>query len=184
MSYYTFKNFKLLSDDEKRLVWEWRNHDEIRKWMYNQDVISFDKHISFVESLKTDNTKQYWIVRRKDEYAGVTSIVNYDKYAGEMGYYISPYLHRKNIGIEYYYYFLEFLFETLKLQEVYGYTVVCNSKANSINRFFKSESEIIQKDIHGEKVNFFFIQIGKSKWVDEIKNDSKIQQILNIIKRM
>ena len=184
MDLYSFKNFKSITNEEVHLVFEWRNHIEIRKWMYNEDLIPFDKHIMFIENLKSDDTKQYWLVQRKGIYTGITSIVDYANNKGEMGYYISPYLHKMNIGIEFYYFCLEFLFEKQKIQEIDGYALASNSKANSISRFFETEGELIQKIINGKENAYYFNCIVSSKWFNEIKNDSKIQRILNITKRM
>ena len=45
-------NFIDLELEEKEMILKWRNHPEIRKWMYNQDEIKLEEHLSFIESLK------------------------------------------------------------------------------------------------------------------------------------
>jgi len=40
-------NFIDLELKEKEMILEWRNHPDIRKWMYNQDEIKFEEHLSF-----------------------------------------------------------------------------------------------------------------------------------------
>ena len=45
---YYYKNFATLSDDEVRLVWEWRNDARIREWMTNQEEIPFENHLTFL----------------------------------------------------------------------------------------------------------------------------------------
>lgn len=39
---YTYKNFVGLTLEEVKLVWEWRNHEDIRKWMITKDIIPFE----------------------------------------------------------------------------------------------------------------------------------------------
>lgn len=59
---WTFKNFVMLSDEEVKNVWQWRNDESIRKWMYNSDIIPWDNHLKFIESLKNREDKYYWLV--------------------------------------------------------------------------------------------------------------------------
>ncbi len=99
-NFYSFKNFTSLNEMEIRQVWEWRNHAEIRKWMYNQDIIPIENHMQFIENLKNDSSKQYWLVERKNIPIGTMSIVDIKEKTGEWGYYIAPEFHEKNLSIE------------------------------------------------------------------------------------
>ena len=36
------------------IILEWRNHIDVRKWAYSQDIIPIEKHISFIEGLKNN----------------------------------------------------------------------------------------------------------------------------------
>ncbi|GAB6045677.1 UDP-4-amino-4,6-dideoxy-N-acetyl-beta-L-altrosami ne N-acetyltransferase [Caminibacter profundus] len=54
------KNFVNLTLNEKKEVLEWRNHPEIRKWMYNKEEIPLKNHLEFIESLKKDKSKLYF----------------------------------------------------------------------------------------------------------------------------
>ena len=53
-------NFIDLKLEEKEMILKWRNHPEIRKWMYNQDEIKLEEHLSFIESLNTKEDKFYF----------------------------------------------------------------------------------------------------------------------------
>lgn len=88
-----FKNYTQLTEEEKKLVWEWRNHESIRAWMYNKDVIEYDNHLKFISNLKKRNDAYYWLVFNEKELPiGVFDVtrVNYDKNFVEVGYYLSP----------------------------------------------------------------------------------------------
>lgn len=39
---YSYKNFVTLNKRQIDSVWEWRNHPDIRKYMYNSDIISYE----------------------------------------------------------------------------------------------------------------------------------------------
>jgi len=180
MGFYSFKNFRQITNDEIRLILEWRNHDNIRKWMYHQDIIPLEKHIQFIENLKADDTKQYWLVKRKGMDIGVISIVNIENETGEFGYYLAPFLHQSDLSVEFYYNSLLFLFEKIKIEELYGYAIVTNKSANSLATLFKFEKKEIKKDIDGELIDFFHLKINRVKWINNLKNDCKIQRILKL----
>lgn len=90
---YKFKNFICLSDDEKKLVLEWRNSPDIRRWMYNRSIITIDDHLAFIEGLKTKSDRYYWLVfNEKDKPIGVFNIINVDvdNNKAETGSYAKP----------------------------------------------------------------------------------------------
>ena len=58
-------NFIDLELKEKEMILEWRNHPDIRKWMYNQDEIKFEEHLNFIDSLKLRKDKLYFLVKKK-----------------------------------------------------------------------------------------------------------------------
>ena len=76
-------NFIDMSLEEKKMVLEWRNHEEIRKWMYNQDEISLDEHLKFIQNLEFNPFKQYLIVKKGNEFIGVIDFIfDYQKKRG------------------------------------------------------------------------------------------------------
>ena len=55
LKFYRFKTRK-----KKEMILKWRNHPDIRKWMYNQDEIKFEEHLNFIDSLKLRKDKLYF----------------------------------------------------------------------------------------------------------------------------
>ena len=53
-------NFIDLKLEEKEMILKWRNHPEIRKWMYNQDNITLENHLKFIEELKIKDDQLYF----------------------------------------------------------------------------------------------------------------------------
>ena len=84
-------NFIDLKLEEKEMILKWRNHSEIRKWMYNQDEIKLEEHLNFIDSLKLRKDKLYFLVKKEDDFIGVidfTQLVN--KESVHMGIYSNP----------------------------------------------------------------------------------------------
>jgi UDP-4-amino-4,6-dideoxy-N-acetyl-beta-L-altrosamine N-acetyltransferase len=73
---YILTNFTLLSLDVHKMILKWRNNDNVRKWVYNDDIITELQHFSFIESLKQDKTKLYYLVTGPQNYIGVISFTN------------------------------------------------------------------------------------------------------------
>lgn len=87
------KNFVNLSDDEIELVRNCRNHDEVRKWMYSDNIIPLCDHINFINNLKENNKNYYWLVQVKMKYIGVISLNRIDFQNGNayLGIYANPF---------------------------------------------------------------------------------------------
>ncbi len=69
-------NFTELTLNEKEMILGWRNHPEIKKWMYTTKNIQLSDHLSFIEKLKTCNDKIYFLVKHGKEYLGVIDFYN------------------------------------------------------------------------------------------------------------
>lgn len=65
------ENFTELSSDEKLLVLSWRNDENVRKWMYNSEIISEKDHVEFIENLKVQKDNIYFLVQNNLEKLGV-----------------------------------------------------------------------------------------------------------------
>ena len=85
-------NFINMNEKEARMVLRWRNSPQIRKWMYDSHKISWDEHSKFIESLKHQNQKFYYLVKRKNEYLGVINLVKVDwkNKNAYLGIYVAP----------------------------------------------------------------------------------------------
>ena len=70
-------NFTELSYELTLMVLSWRNHEKVRKCMLNQDEISLNNHLAFIEYLKTTKEKLYFLVQQNDNFIGVIDFYNF-----------------------------------------------------------------------------------------------------------
>lgn len=86
----SFINFVHLSNDELKMVYEWRNLDYIRNNMTNSSCFSFKEHLEFCKSLKHRNDKLYFLVKYDEIPCGVYDLIDidYSNCTAECGYYI------------------------------------------------------------------------------------------------
>jgi len=129
-------NFTDLSDANKLMVLDWRNNENVRKWMYNSNPISEEEHFAFLNTLKTDKTKLYYLVVHKENYIGViyfTDIDNTNKTA-EFGIYSNPSL--KGNGKILMNSICEYGFNILNLHKLVAEVFANNQKAINLYHHF------------------------------------------------
>ncbi len=80
------KNFIDLSNDEKLMVLNWRNSGRIRENMHTNKIISKEEHFDFIESLKDDESKKYFLIND----IGVIYFNNIKNCRAEIGLYANP----------------------------------------------------------------------------------------------
>lgn len=73
---YELINFTNLEDNDLEMVRRWRNSENVRKWMYNDHIISEEEHLRFINSLKESKDKIYWLVKKEDLPIGVLNFIN------------------------------------------------------------------------------------------------------------
>ncbi len=86
------KDFTKLSPEEHKKVLEWRNSDFVARWMKSKRI-DFQEHMRFVESLKKDKKRRYFLVEDK----GVIYFTQKEGYV-EIGLYRNP--QKKGVGKE------------------------------------------------------------------------------------
>jgi UDP-4-amino-4,6-dideoxy-N-acetyl-beta-L-altrosamine N-acetyltransferase len=129
------------------MVLGWRNHPEISKWMIDQNEITVDQHLKFIESLKSRDDSLYWLVYNQDSPMGVVSSINvdYKRKKGFFGYYISPELLNNGNGLEFNYYCRNFYFNILNFEVLYGNIVLGNTKPYLLSLFLGVKPKGIEK---------------------------------------
>jgi len=68
---YKIINFIYTNEDEKKLILKWRNHDDVRKWMFNKAIISTNEHYNYMQSLQNRPDKLCFLVSTENEYLGI-----------------------------------------------------------------------------------------------------------------
>ena len=119
---YVYQNFATLSETQVKQVWGWRNSPVIRKYMYNVEEIPLESHLHFVKGLEERLDVVYWLVYYKGDPIGVINLtsIDYAKSRCELGYYMIPEKMNSGLGVDFVYHTILFIFETLKVAELFG----------------------------------------------------------------
>jgi len=143
-------NFIDLGQKEKEMILEWRNHPKVRKWMYNQERIKLEEHLSFIDGLKSRNDKLYFLVKKQDEYIGVIDFAQLvKKVSVHIGIYSNPNL--KGNGNILLHTLIDYSFKNLKVKRVFLEVFAENDKAYNLYKKFNFK-EISEKIINNKKV--------------------------------
>lgn len=126
--------FEILDSEILNEILVWRNHLNVRLNMYNSSIISKDEHKLFIEGLKTNFNKQYWLVKRKNQDCGIVNIESYfnNFEESEWGYYLSPRFIGSGVGIEVAYECVQLFFEKLGVKKLIGQIKESNSENRRI----------------------------------------------------
>ena len=161
-----FRNFCNLNKEETHMVWEWRNHPAIRKWMYHSDFIPLESHLLFFKNLPKKTNNFYWVILEEGEYLGVINFSNFEGHQSEWGFYLNPDLFGKGKSTNLIFNALNFFFKKLDLTQVYGFVRCDNYIALKFHDFIgiqKTGTQYIQ--VNNEDVLFEKREMTRERWL-------------------
>lgn len=153
----SFENFVNINEREKELILKWRNSDRIRNKMTNQEMITLENHLKWINALKEKNNQLYFLFKINKIPCGVFDFTKINKVSCECGSYIG---NEDYIGYGILLNFLGFnyAFEKLKLEKV-DITVLKNN-----NRVYKMHKTIFHAQDVAESENEYFLQLTSDQW--------------------
>jgi len=76
-------NFTKLSVLEKKIILKWRNNNNIKRYMYNTNIIQLKNHLKFITRLKKSKDNLYYLLKYNNQYLGVIYFTQINKYKKE-----------------------------------------------------------------------------------------------------
>lgn len=119
-------HIRIMLETDLKQVLEWRNHPEIRRYMYTQHKITLDEHTSWYKRA-SNNLDHYLLIFELDNIP--TGFININKLTSgdiaDWGFYVAPNSAKgvgKKLGIT----VLNYAFEVLKLHKICGQALAYN----------------------------------------------------------
>lgn len=138
-------DIKIMEESDIEQVREWRNSDQVAEFMLSKTIISKEQQLKWFQSIQNNPEYVYWIIlSKKGESLGVVSLNKIDNLekTAEPGLYIGSIKDRNSFfGMEAYFHLLNFAFEKLNLEKVYGTVLSSNNVAMKMNSSFGFEIE-------------------------------------------
>ncbi|WP_231757161.1 UDP-4-amino-4,6-dideoxy-N-acetyl-beta-L-altrosamine N-acetyltransferase [Microbulbifer elongatus] len=135
-----------MNEADLDLVLEWRNHIEVRRYMYTQDKIDFDQHKSWFDSSSKNTSRRLLIFEQGDTPLGFVSFnrINGGDVA-DWGFYTAPDA-PKGTGKELGETALAYGFDKLNLHKVCGQALSFNERSIRFHRRLGFKQEGILRD--------------------------------------
>ena len=131
-----FTAYPDLTEEQKRLVLECRNSEEVRKWMCSTDPIPLEGHLAFIERLKSSEKNFYWAVfgGKEGEFLGGVSLVGLEDMSADSGIFLNPKHIGSGLGFRISVISIDYYFRTLGLKSIYSVVHAQNAGAIAMNK--------------------------------------------------
>lgn len=145
---FEFVLYQDLTETESNLVLDCRNHTNVRKWMFNSDIISKEDHDLFVHSLKSSIQRVYCAVFKNQKLVGCIYYHVIQDGIFYAGHFLNPRIISSGFGIYFEYVYLQYFFEYLKAKEIKAQVKEDNKSMIDIHRLCGfSETRILGEDV-------------------------------------
>lgn len=161
-----FKDILDSSLKEQIEIREWRNLPEVRKYMYNTQIISLEEHLKWIKSLKNNNSIKVYYSIMNNEKIGVNILRKKSESTYEWGLYLNNKVEKgKGIGKIVGEKFLKFIFQVLEIRileyEVLEENIPSLKLALKLGlKKYKEE----EKQIEGKEKKVLYLKISKDEW--------------------
>lgn len=106
-------------NDDVDMIFEWRNREQIRKNMYNNEIIPYDTHKKWFESILVSSNSQYFIYEQEGTPLGLVSFTNIDHNNGHASWaFYSSDFSVRGVGSEMEKLALQYAFNSLNLNKL------------------------------------------------------------------
>lgn len=114
-----FLNFIDLNLGQLKMVLEWRNHPEVRKWMNTSEPISLERHLQFIASLREDKKRACYLVKDASRNIGVIQLNDIQgQNVLDFALYANPELLKGGAGMRLAFYGVQYSFNDLNFESL------------------------------------------------------------------
>ena len=139
-----FMNIQAADENLLDQILRWRNDDGIRRYMYQDQIISSEQHRRWFESLKNNPTKKYWIMRADGKPAGLVNLISIDSNNKncEWAFYIGePWAQKLGLGRIAEFHTLDHVFLDLGLEKLNCAVIDFNKAVVNMHKSFGFQEE-------------------------------------------
>lgn len=135
-------------------VLEWRNHPDVRKYMYTQHEITLEEHTRWFQAALKNNQRHLLIFEKNKEPLGFVNITEVKKGGiADWGFYLSP-LAPKGTGHALGITALNYAFDEAGFHKVCGQALGFNERSIAFHLKLGFEQEGILRDQHFDGENY------------------------------
>jgi UDP-4-amino-4,6-dideoxy-N-acetyl-beta-L-altrosamine N-acetyltransferase len=140
--------FRPMADADLERVLAWRNHQEVRRYMFAQHEITFDEHHRWFERARLNPLKHLLIFEAEDQALGFVSFTEFkSSRIADWGFYAAPDA-PKGFGRELGRVALTHAFKDIKLHKVCGRALAFNERSLHFHQSLGFKQEGLLRDQH------------------------------------
>lgn len=163
-------HIRLVIENDLPMVLAWRNHPDVRRFMFTQHEISLDEHHRWFEKASRELSKRLLIVECEQQPIGYVQFSNVSEGGiSDWGFYARPDA-AKGTGRKLGVLALNYAFRNLNLHKVCGQAITCNKASIAFHQSmgFALEGELQdQQRIEGTYHSVFCFGLLASAWYPE-----------------
>lgn len=159
-----------LGKEDLELVRNWRNSEDVTKYMYNESYITEEQQKHWFENVNNSDKSIYWIVEYNEKKLGLASITGIDKtlqscywafYLGDTS------VRGGGIGAKVEYNVIEYVFSVLGLNKLRCEVFISNDKVIKMHEKYGFRREAYYREHcikENEKLDVVGLALLKSDW--------------------
>jgi len=161
-----FINIIEVQEELKEKVRQWRNRDQIRKFMLAQHIISKEEHLQWIKDLRHRNDWRFWVIFLRDIPIGSVYLqnINYEKLTSEWGFYIGEDAYRgKGLSKFILFNLLEMFFNEMKFNTLF--TRILSDNIVALNLYRKFKFREIERSFSKNRGEVILLGFSKEDWM-------------------
>jgi len=172
-----------ICEKDLELVFKWRNLENIRYNMINNQIISWQEHCNWFENLQNRNDREFFLFSIDKKKVGIVSFTEIDlkNHKCKWGFYIGEPTAPRGSGTLMAYYTLEYMFSEYNLHKVNSEVFDFNTKSLEFHKKLRfMETGVLKEEIYrsGTYYDLILFSLFKTEWDKakkyiEIANDER-----------
>lgn len=161
---------RAMTKDDLALVLAWRNHPDVRRFMYTRREISLEEHLSWFDRCKNDECKYLLIFEIQMIPQGFVQFTRLNHApTAEWGFYIAPGA-PKGAGCRMGHVALRYAFQEIYLHKICGQVLSSNEQSIRFHRALGFQQEGILRDHYYDEKEFHDVVLFgllETEWQEE-----------------
>ena len=162
-----FVNIIEVPEELQEKVRQWRNRDNIRKFMLTQHTISKEEHSQWIEDLMTRDDWKFWVVFFEGAPIGSVYLqnMNHKDLTSEWGFYIGEDVYKgRGLGKAIFFKLLNIFFDDMKFATLFTRILSDNTVALALYKKFKFRE--IKRSSFEDKREAVLLGFSKEDWMN------------------
>jgi UDP-4-amino-4,6-dideoxy-N-acetyl-beta-L-altrosamine N-acetyltransferase len=145
-----------MTQDDLLMVLEWRNHPDVKRYMYTNHEITLEEHTKWFERESVNRKRRLFIFESNGTPLGFVNFISISTQIIDWGFYLAP-TASKGTGSILGEIALEYAFCALKLHKIMGYVIALNERSLRFHEKLGFMQEGLLREQHFDGVQYLSV---------------------------